>query len=115
MNFRQTIAALGAAALLAGCASTSMSFSSPGSPARGAAPVSGSSYTSASVSGRVSSNAWFGLLFLGAYAASAQDSYTSWSFGPGGTKPPQLAEDRAIAERDCSLPMAQTGANLRCK
>ena len=67
------------------------------------------------VHAELNSNAYFGLLFLGYFAAGAEDSRMSSSDGPGWRKPPQLAADRAIVERDCSQPMSTPSANLRCK
>ena len=116
MKSKAVIAAVIALILLAGCGSATVGLRSDNSPSmRGSAPAAGTSYSSAAIHAEVGPNAYFGLLFLGFIAAGVQDDYLSWSYGPGGRKPPQLAEDRAIAERDCSLPMEQISANLRCK
>ncbi|MGP1679470.1 MAG: hypothetical protein ACTS6J_20230 [Burkholderiales bacterium] len=116
MKFRSAIAVLITAIALAGCASTTIGLRSTNAPSmRGGAPVAGSSYSSAAIHAEVNSNAYFALFFLGFIAAGVQENYPSRSDGPAWRKPPQLAEDRAIAERDCSLPMAQPSANLRCK
>lgn len=109
-------AVLSAAVLLAGCAGTTIGLHSSDSPAlRGSAPAPGSAYSSAAVHAQIGSNAYFSLLFLGYFAAGVHDDSLNWSDAPAARKPPPLAEDRAIAERDCTLPMPQNGANLRCK
>ena len=81
---------------------------------QGALP-SGGSYNSAAIHAEASPNAYFSLLFLGYVAAGIQDNYQAWSYGSAWRKPPPLAADRAIAERDCSRPMDAPSANLRCK
>lgn len=109
-------AVLSAAVLLAGCAGTTIGLHGGNSPTpRGSAPAPGSSYSSAAVQAQVNSNAYFGLLFLGFFAAGVHDDTLGWSYAPAARKPPQLDQDRAIAERDCSRPVEQTSANLRCK
>ena len=116
MKFMRTPAVLFTAALFAGCAGGTIGVRSGTAPSlRGSAPAPGTSYSSAAIRAEVNSNAYFGLLFLGAFAAGVEDDYLSWRYGPERRKPPQLAEDRAIAERDCSRPMAAPSANLRCK
>lgn len=109
-------AVLSAAVLLAGCAGTTIGLHSGNSPAlRGSAPAPGSSYSSAAVHARIGSNAYFSLLFFGYFAAGVHDSYLDWRYGPARREAPQLTEDRAIAERDCSRPMPLPSGNLRCK
>lgn len=116
MKFASAIAALITAMLLAGCAGTTIGLHGTNSPSLGgSAPAAGSSYSSAAIHAELRPNAYFGLLFLGAIAAGIHDNYLRWSYGPAWRKPPQLAEDRAIAERDCSRPMERPSANLRCK
>ena len=102
------IAALIIAVLLGGCASATVGL-------RNGAPVPGSSYNSAAIHAEVSHSPYFGLLFLGVFAASVQDDHPGWRDGPAWRNPPQLAADRDVAERDCSRPMAAPSANLRCK
>lgn len=110
------MAALISALLLAGCAGTKVGLRSGSSASmRGSEPAPGTSYSSAVIHAELGPNAYFGLLFFGLFAAGVQDDYLSGSYGPWGRKPPQLAEDRAIAERDCTKPLEPTGANLRCK
>ncbi len=115
MKSTAAIAALLACILLAGCAGTAIGLRS-GSPSMGAsAPAPGSAYSSAAIRAEVNANAYFGLLFIGAFAAGVEDDYQSWRYGRSGRKPPPLAADRAIAERDCSQPLPALSANLRCK
>jgi hypothetical protein len=109
-------AVLSAAVLLAGCAGARIGMHSEAPPSmRGGAPVAGSSYSSASIQVGATPNAYFGLLFLGYFAAGVHDSYLDWRYGPARREAPPLAADRSIAERDCSRPMAQPSANLRCR
>jgi len=116
MKFASAIAALITAILFAGCAGTTIGLHGTNSPSLGGgAPAAGSSYGSAAIHAELRPNAYFGLLFLGVIAAGIHDNYLRWSDGPAWRKPPQLAEDRAIAVRDCSRPMERPSANLRCK
>ncbi|MBE0615544.1 MAG: hypothetical protein IH604_17900 [Burkholderiales bacterium] len=116
MKFRTALAATATTILLAGCAGTAIGLRSGSADGvRGGAPEPGTSYSSAAVNASIGANGYFSLLFLGAMAAGAYDGHSGWGVGPAERKPPQLAEDRSIVERDCSLPMPQTGANLRCK
>jgi hypothetical protein len=110
------IAALITAIALAGCAHTSVGVraSSPASTSTGA-PAAGSAYSPAGIRVHAGPNVYFGLIFLGYVAAGVHDNYLRSSGGPAWREPPQLAEGRAIAERDCSLPMETPSANLRCR
>jgi hypothetical protein len=102
--------------LLAACAGTTIGLDNSNAPlVRGGAPAPGSFYNAASIHAELRPNAYFGLFFLGYVAAGAQDNYSSWNYGPAGRKPPQLAEERTVAERDCSQPMELPSANLRCR
>ncbi len=100
MKFGLATAALIGASLLAGCA--------------GVLPPGGS-YSSAAIQADVTPGAFIGVLLLGYLAAGVQGDYLGWRYGRAGRDSPQLAGDRAIAERDCSQPMQQPSANLRCK
>ena len=114
MTFKLASAVLAGAALLVGCAGARVGLGSSAPPSmRGSAPPAGTSYTSAVIHAEASPNVYFGLLFLGYFAIGVQDDYPG--SGPARRNPPQLAEDRAIAERDCSRPMDAPSANLRCK
>jgi len=116
MTFKLAIAVLAGATLLAGCASARVGLSSSAPPSmRGSVPPAGTSYTSAVIHAEASPNVYFGLLFLGYFAIGVQDDYRGSGSGSARRNPPQLAEDRAIAERDCSRPMDTPSANLRCK
>lgn len=116
MKIEPTVASAVAAMLLAGCASTSIGLNNANSPAvRVGLPAPGSFYNSASIKAELRPNSYFGLFFLGYLAAGAQDSYLNRSDDPAWRKTPPLAEDRAVAERDCTQPMDRPSANLRCK
>jgi len=116
MRFRLAFALLVTAVLLTGCATTSVSLRTTNSPVLGgSAPVAGSPYASAAIQAEMSPNAYFGLFFLGYLMAGIQDNYRRSSDGSSSREPPELAEGRAIAERDCTEPLGQLSANLRCK
>src|SRR5512140_1128158 len=114
MKRNAAIAALLACVLLAACAGTSVGLRSGSPPLRASAPAPGTSYSSAAMHAEVNANAYFGLLFIGAFAAGVEDDYLNWRYGPDGRKPPPLAADRAIDERDCTQPLPAPSANLRC-
>ncbi len=116
MKFKSAIAVAVITTLLAGCAGTAIGLRSTNSPSmpRSTAAL-GSSYSSAAIQVDVSPGAFFGMVFLGYLAGSVQDGYRRWSGGASWRKPPELAEGRAIAERDCSQPLGQLYANLRCR
>ena len=110
MKTAPPLAALIAAALLAGCASARIGLDSSAPPGmRGGAPAPGTSYSAAVFGADVGADPLIGLLFLGLFAASFGDA------SPESRTAPPLAEDRAIAERDCSRPLDAPSANLRCK
>ena len=116
MKIESAVAIALAVLLLAGCASASVGMYSSGVPwTHGSAPTPGSAYGSSTVFVDVDPNGYFGLVFIGLAAAGMQDDYPSRNYGPSARRPPPLAEDRAIAERDCSQPMETPSANLRCK
>ncbi len=117
MKFSLATAALIGASLLAGCAGTTIALRSSNSPSIGGVLPPGSSSSSGSVAiqADVTPGAFLGLLLLGYLAAGVHDDYPAWRYARAGRDAPQLAEDRAIAEQDCSQPMQQPSANLRCK
>ena len=116
MKSTLAIAALTAAALLAGCASARVGVNSSAPPSmRGSAPPAGTSYTSAVIHAEASPNAYFALLFLGYFAFGVQDDYPGSGSGSARRNPPPLDAERAVAERDCSRPMDAPSANLRCR
>lgn len=105
-----------AATLLAGCAGARIQMDSTAAPGmRGSAPPPGTSYSSATVRADVGASPWVGLLFLGIFVAGAADGDRSWGGGSAVRTPPPLAQDRSVAERDCTLPLEAPSANLRCK
>ena len=118
MKFKSAIATVVTALLLIGCAGANIGLRSTNSPTlAGSAPAPGSYYYGGSVgiSADVSPGAYFGLVFLGYMISGIQDNFRSWSYGAYPRKPPEMAEDRAVAERDCSQPLGPLYANLRCK
>jgi hypothetical protein len=118
MKFKLAIALVVTALLLTGCAGATIGLRSSNSPSLGGgAPPPGSSYSysSVAVQADVSPGAYFGMMFLGYVMTGIQDNYRSWSYGAPLRKPPEMAEDRAVAERDCSQPLGPLYANLRCK
>jgi len=106
---------LSTAIALAGCASSSFGVAGVTPSMHGSAPAPGSSYSSAVVFVDARANGYFALLLMGLIAAGAQDAYPGRNYGLSGRPPPPMDEGRAIAERDCSLPMETPSANLRCR
>jgi hypothetical protein len=115
MKFKLAAAALCATVLLAGCASTTIGLSSTNSPTLTGAPAPGGSFSLVSINAEVTPGAFFGLALLGYLMGGVQDDYRRWSSGASSRAAPDLAEDRAIAERDCSQPLGPLYANLRCR
>ena len=116
MKYKLAIAMAFTLMQLAGCAGTTIGLRSTNSPSMpGGTSAVRSSYSSAALQADVTPGAFFGLVFLGYLAAGVHDDYLRWRHDPSWRKPPALAEDRAVAERDCSRPMEPTSANLRCK
>ena len=116
MRSRLAIALLVIPTLLGGCAGTAIGLRSTNSPSLpGSAPPLGSFYSSAAIQVDVTPGALLGLMLFGYLVGGVQGDYQHWSGDASWRKPPQLAGDRAIAERDCSRPMEPTSANLRCK
>jgi hypothetical protein len=116
MRIQPALALLVICMLLTACAATSVSLRTTNSPSMpGSTSAPGSSYSSAAIQADVTPGAFFGLIFLGYLAAGIQDDYLRWRHGSSSRKPPELAEGRAVAERDCSQPLGPLYANLRCK
>lgn len=108
------IAAAAALSTLAGCASTSFGLRTGSSPTLpGSAPAVGTSYQTAAVQAEVSPGAYFGLVMLGYLIVSMQEQFGFR--GPDWRRPPEMAEDRSVVERDCSAALAPPVENLRCK
>lgn len=117
MKFKLAIATV-LSLLLAGCAGASIDLRSTNSPTLpGSTPPLGSSYShgSMAIQAEVSPGAYFGMIFLGYMMTGMQDNFRGWNDGYFSRKPPELAEDRAVAERDCSQPLGPLQSNLRCK
>ena len=116
MRSKTMIAALVAAALLAGCASSAINLRTTNSPSMSASTLPpGSSYNSAVFQADVSPGTYVSLLFFGYLLSGMQDDYRRLRYGPSWRKPPEMAEGRSIVEADCSRPIEQPSANLRCK
>jgi hypothetical protein len=116
MKFRWAVAVLVTPILLAGCASAKVGVRAGNSSmVRSGAPAPGSAYSYASIRAEGSPNAYIGVLFLGSVLYGTRDEYQRWRGGAYWRQPPEMAEGRAIAERDCSQPLGQLEANLRCK
>jgi hypothetical protein len=118
MKFQRAIAATSIAILLAGCAGANIGMRTGNTPPPGGSalpPGNAYSYSSVNVQADVSPGAYFGLAFLGYMLIGIQDNFRSWGYGVYSPRPPALAEDRAVAERDCSQPLEPLSANLRCK
>src|ERR1019366_8766037 len=118
MRLKSTIAAPIISGLLAACASTPVGLRTANSPSMpGSTPAVGSSYSysSTAIQADVTPGAFFGLVFLGYLAAGVHEDFLRWRDGSAWRKPPELAEDRGIVERDCSQPLGPLYANLRCK
>lgn len=118
MKLKPAAALVIASTLSVGCASTTIGLRSSNAPSLGvSAPPPGSSYSQGSVAlqADVSPGAFFGLMFLGYVMGGIEDNYRRWAHGASARRPPEMAEDRAVVERDCSQPLGPLYANLRCK
>jgi hypothetical protein len=116
MKSRLAIAVLVTPMLLAGCAGTTIGLHSTNSPSlSGNAPALGGARSPVAIQADVSPGAYFGLVFLGYLISGIQDDYLRWRHGSASRKPPEMAEDRAVVERDCSQPLGPLYANLRCR
>ena len=116
MNPKGSIAALIAAVLLAGCASATVGLRTTNSPSispNTLPPVS--SYSSVSIQADMSPGAYFSALLFGYLLVGLHNDYRNWRDGSSWRAPPDLDQNRSIAERDCSQPMDPPTANLRCK
>ena len=99
---------------LTGCAGTAIGLRSTNSPSLAASAPPGSSYSTASIQAEVRPGPYFGLVFVGYILAGIQGNYQRWGYGAFSSKPPELAEERTVVERDCSRPLGSLYANLRC-
>jgi hypothetical protein len=113
------LAALCAAAWLSGCASQSVTSVSTGGYTVTSVPVGTSAYAAqvnATIAGSAAWGALAGIALLG-FAFHGPHSET-WAPGSGfeERRPiPAMAPDRLIHEQDCSKPIENSLANLRCK
>ena len=96
----RALAALLALALLSGCSNTTWRAGWGAPPSSGPPPPGGSvSVTTATPSG-----VWLGLgILLGAV------------YGPGVYEAPPMEPSRRVLEQDCSKPIEDPSANLRCR
>ena len=85
---------------------------------------SGTSVTTGSAGLQVQSNTLAAVVLTGMFVAAviedARDprpfpSLSVFSDWMRSTPPPPLAPDRPVNEQDCSRPIVETGANLRCR
>jgi len=115
----QKLAALCAAALLSGCAVQSATAVNTGGYTVVAVPVGTSAYAAQVNASIASSSAWGalgGIALLG-FAFYGPHSET-WAPGSGfeERRPiPAMAPDRLVHEQDCTKPIENPLANLRCK
>jgi len=115
MKFGSAAAALIGAGLLAGCASATIGLRGANSASIGGAPPRGAFYNSAAIQAGLTTGTVVAVLLFDYLAAGIEGEYPAWRYGGGRSEPPPMAEDRTIAERDCSRPMQTPSANLRCK
>lgn len=109
-----------ALAVLPGCAAQSAtSISSGGFGVTGVPPPGGAYYSSSVHIFASGSSAWSALgaiALLGFVFHGYQNGYWDNGYGFESTRgAPELAPDRAINEQDCSKPIENPLANLRCK
>jgi len=113
------LALLLAAAALSGCATESYTYISAGARAPTTLPPPGTSVYSGYVNvSAASSSAWAlaGIALLGFVFHGYQNGYWDDTRGYVGRESvPELAPDRVIHEQDCSKPIENPRANLRCK
>ncbi len=105
---------------LSGCASNSYTWVSAGSLTAGTLPAAGttvsSGYVNVSVASSSAAGALAGIALLGFVFHGYRNGYWDEDGGFGPTRTiPALAEDRTIHEQDCSKPIENLTANLRCK
>lgn len=115
MKFKSAVAPLLLYILITGCASSSIGIRTGNSSTMHESTPPGNAYSRASIQAEVRPGAYFGLLFLGYILTGIHDDYWRWSYGASSRKPPELAEERTVIERDCSQVLGPFYANLRCK
>jgi len=117
---RRAVLFLPLIAALAGCSTHAYTSISAGALTAGTLPTAGttisSGYVNVSVASSSAAGALAGIALLGFVFHGHLNGY--WDegrgYGPGRPIPP-LAEDRTIHEQDCSKPIENSSANLRCK
>lgn len=107
-------------AALAGCSTHSYTSISAGALTAGTLPAAGttvsSGYVNVSVGSSSAAGALAGIALLGFVFHGHLNGYWDEGSGYGPWRPiPPLAEDRTIHEQDCSKPIENSSANLRCK
>lgn len=107
-------------AALAGCATHSYTEINAGARTAGTLPAVGTSVTSGfinvSIASASAAAAIAGIAVVGFVFHGLPDDAWEANQGYGLFRPaPELAEDRVIHEQDCSKPIENPGANLRCK
>jgi len=109
-----------AVALLSGCATQSYTDISVGARAVTAVPPPGTSvysgYVNISAASSSAAGALAGIALLGfVFHGFGQDHWADRRDFLGREYVPELAPDRAVHEQDCSKPIENPSANLRCK
>jgi len=105
------------AVLLVGCAHSNVSLNSSGSVGSGTTTVSG--HVSASGSG-AAAVALFAIAIVAIHGREISDEGTTYRANPldaiTPTKPaPELSGSRRVNEQDCSKPIRDWSANLKCR
>ena len=108
------IAALLVPMLFAGCGSANVGLRAGDSTLMRSPASPGTSYSYAAVQAEANPNAYFGMLFLGSFLLGVQGEFRHQDQRYG-RKPPEMASGRSVVERDCSKPLEQLEANLRCR
>lgn len=116
----RVLALLCIAALLPGCAAQSVTTVRTGGFTVTSVPLPGTSAYSASVNAYVaSSSAWGALAGIALLGFAFHGPYSGhWDDQRGFVQReyvPELAPDRVVHEQDCSKPIENPRANLRCK
>lgn len=109
--------ALVLASLLVGCAHTSVGLNSAGTTAAGTTSVSGQVAASGSGAAAI---ALFALATVAIYGSEASNGGTTYRANPfagiRSTQPlPELDGSRRVNEQDCTKPIQDWSANLKCR
>jgi len=111
------VVALAVAVVVAGCANTGVALSSSGTAAAGTTVVSGSVAASG---GGVAALALFAIAAVAIHSTESWNGNTNYNANPFGgisssQRPPELDGQRRVNEQDCSQPIKDWSANLKCK